>query len=232
MQEQVGRLNELLGASEVLARPVLVIGGGKVGRATALALGRRGLPVNIVEKNERLRRVIGVQATRVIVGDAADRDVLLDAGLEEAGSVVLTTNDDAVNIYLTVYCRRLKPDLNIVSRITHERNVEAIYRAGADFVLSYASLGREFVISLLFGREPVLIGEGADFFVVQVPDSIAGKTLQESQIGARTGLIVIAIEEDQQTRTNPAPSLMLPAGGRLVVLGTAEQRQAFSREFG
>ena len=48
-----------------------------------------------------------------------------------------------MNIYLAVYCRRLKPDLRIVSRITHERNVEAIHRAGADFVLSYTSLGAE-----------------------------------------------------------------------------------------
>ena len=50
-------------------------------------------------------------------------------------SVLLTTNDDAMNIYLAIYCRRLNPGLRIVSRITHERNVEAIHRAGADFVL-------------------------------------------------------------------------------------------------
>ena len=106
--------------------------------------------------------------------------------------MALSTNNDAVNIHLTVYCRRLKPELNIVSRITHERNVEAIYRAGADFALSYASLGREYFIARLLGREPVMVGEGADFFLVPVPESLAGKTLGESEIGARTGLIVIA----------------------------------------
>ena len=47
---------------------------------------------------------------------------------------MLTTNDDAVNVYLAVYCRRLRPSLHIVTRITHERNLEAIYRAGADSV--------------------------------------------------------------------------------------------------
>ena len=68
-----------------------------------------------------------------------------------ASSVLLTTNDDAMNIYLAVYCRRLNPALRIVSRITHERNVEAIHRAGADFVLSYTTLGVEAVMSLLRG---------------------------------------------------------------------------------
>jgi voltage-gated potassium channel len=44
--------------------------------------------------------------------------------------------------------RRLNPKLRIVSRITHERNIEAVHRAGADFVLSYTSLGVESIMSL------------------------------------------------------------------------------------
>ena len=90
------------------------------------------------------------------------------AGINKVSAVALTTNDDAQNIHLAVYCRRLRPQLSIVSRITRERNIEAIYRAGADFVLSYASLGREFITAYLLGREPVLVGEGADFFSVEV----------------------------------------------------------------
>ena len=55
-------------------------------------------------------------------GDAADRHLLERAGIYERRSVLLTTNDDALNIYLAVYCRQLNPKLRIVSRITHERN--------------------------------------------------------------------------------------------------------------
>jgi hypothetical protein len=56
---------------------------------------------------------------------------------------------------LAVFCRRLNRELRIVSRITHERNLEAIHRAGADFVLSYTTLGIEAVMSLLRGYPPV-----------------------------------------------------------------------------
>ena len=83
--------------------------------------------------------------------------------------MLLTTNDDAMNIYLAVFCRRLNPELRIVSRITHERNLEAIHRAGADFVLSYTTLGVEAVMSLLHGYPPVLLGEGVELFSVPVP---------------------------------------------------------------
>ncbi len=230
-EQQIERLNDLLGGTEGEHKPVLVIGGGRVGRAAARALKQRGVPVHVVDKNPRRKKVIGDEVDRLIIGDAADRSVLSEAGLEQAGAVALTTNEDAVNIHLTVYCRRLKPELNIVTRITHHRNIEAIYRAGADSALSYTSLGREYVISRLLGREPVMVGEGADFFLAGVPESLAGKTLAESDIGARAGLIVIAIENGGETLTNPLPSALLPAGGKLLMLGTTEQREAFAEEF-
>ena len=59
------------------------------------------------------------------------------------------THDDAMNIDLAVYCRRLNCTSWIVSRITHDRNLEAIHRAGADFVLSYTTLGIEAAMSVV-----------------------------------------------------------------------------------
>ncbi len=229
-RQQVEELNRLLGAGDASPHPVLIIGGGKVGRAAAEALKSRGVTVHVVDKDPRRKKALATSADRLVIGDAADRDVLLKAGLEDATAVALTTNNDAINIHLTVYCRRLKPGLNIVTRITHQRNIEAIYRAGADSALSYSTLGRECVIALLRDREPVMVGEGADFFVVNVPESVAGKTLAESDIGARTGLTVIAIENDGETLTNPAGSTQLSAGTRLLMLGTTEQRQVFASE--
>src|SRR5690606_37412046 len=108
----------------------------------------------------------------VIEGDAADFDVLREAGLLEAPSVLLTTHDDAMNIFLASYCRRLNPELRIVSRVSHERNVESIHRAGADFVLSYASLGVSAVQSILYGKELVVLGEGFDLFSVPLPPTL------------------------------------------------------------
>ncbi len=228
--EQIGQLNTLLGGGAARQRPVLVIGGGRVGLAVARALQRRGVAVHMIEKTGGRREVMG-SGVKFIEGDAADRAVLRRANLEEASAVVLTTNDDAVNIYLTVYCRRLRPNMNIVCRITHEKNIEAIYRAGADSVLSYASLGKEYVISSVLGRDPVLLGAAADFFLTPVPSTLAGKPLGESQIGARTGMIVIGIEAGGQTVSAPPPSLPLPANGKLLMLGTAEQRRVFSEAF-
>jgi Trk K+ transport system NAD-binding subunit len=136
-----------------------------------------------------------------------------------------------VNIYLAVFCRRLNPGLRIVSRITHERNLEAIHRAGADFVLSYTTLGVEAVMSLLHGYPPVLLGEGVELFSVPVPPSLAGQPLGQSGIGSRTGLSVVALQQGEALVSPLTAETVLLDGANLLMLGSPEQRAAFGQAF-
>ncbi|HSH75278.1 MAG TPA: NAD-binding protein, partial [Longimicrobiales bacterium] len=164
--------------------------------------------------------------------DAADRRVLDRAGIAEAPTVLLTTHDDAINVYLTVYCRRLNPEARVLTRVTHERNIEAIQRAGADFVLSLSSFGVQTVFSIVRGRPAVVLGEGLNLFVVPVPVSLVGETLQEAQIGARTGLNVIAIQENGRLVTELPKDVTLAEGTELIAVGSTEQRERFGAEYG
>ena len=226
--QQIAELDEVLVIYDANPNPVLILGGGKVGRAAAAALKRREIPVHIVERDPELEPQIANIPDRLFLGDAADRRVLDAAGIAETPCVLLTTHDDAMNVYLTVYCRRLNPNARILTRVTHERNVEAIQRAGADFVLSYASLGVQTVYSIVQGRELIVLGEGVDLFYVPLPPSLADKTLADAGIGARTGLNVIGVQKDGQIVTNLPPDQRLVKGSTLVALGSAEQRGRFS----
>ena len=230
--DQMMELDTLLVIYDVNLNPALVLGGGKVGTAAAKALRAKGMAVHLVEKDPAVAaRIESELPGCVFTGDAADREVLLKAGLERAPSVILTTNSDAVNIYLAVYCRRLQPDLRIVSRINHERNIEAIHRAGADLALSYAHLGVETIFSLLRGREMVFLGEGLEFLYIDLPEALAGRSLADAQVGQRTGLNVVGLETDDGIVVNPGASQELPAGSKLLAIGTTEQRETFRKEF-
>ena len=232
--DQLATLNRSLAREQPPgeAGAVLIIGAGRVGHAAAAALRQAGIRTHVVEKDARALSSMAAVADLLVEGDAADREVLARAGLADAASVVLTTNDDAMNIYLAVYCRRLQPDLRIVSRITFDRNVEAIHRAGADFVLSYASLGAERVFSILRGRETVILGEGVDLFTRPVPKALEGRTLQEGAIGSLTGLCVIALQDRDRFVTEMHSGTVLPAGAELVMIGSLEQRRAFFDTYG
>jgi Trk K+ transport system NAD-binding subunit len=230
-QEQLEQLDTRLATYDVNPNPVLVIGGGTVGEAAIRALAKKEVPVNLVELDPKRCEHLSDLCENVYPGDASDYALLKESGITEAPSVLLTTNDDAVNVYLTSYCRRLNPELRVVSRITHERNIDAIYRAGADFVLSYATLGVDAITSILRGKKLVVLGEGVDLFAREVPESLKGKTLAESGIGALTGMSVVALKQGDETITHFSPGTRLEEGTELLLIGSNEQVQRFIKLF-
>jgi voltage-gated potassium channel len=227
-ESNIQRLDELLVIYDTNYNPVLIIGGGKVGRAAGRLLRSQGIRVHIIEKKPEMEARAATACDQVFVGDAADRDVLMRAGFAESPSVLLTTHDDATNIYLAVYCRRLNPGVRLVSRITHERNVDAVVRAGADFVLSYASLGVQTVMSLIHGNDLLVLGEGVDMFRIPVSHKLSGFSLAESRIGEVTGLAVVAVQQNGQLITGIGPEFRLRDGTEILAIGSYEQRQRFS----
>ncbi len=208
--------------------PVIIIGGGRVGRATASALERRGIDYRIIEQ---LRDRISDEE-HYIHGSAAEKSILQSAGIETATSVIITTRDDETNIYLTIFCRLLRPDIQIIGRATLERNLAALHRAGSDIVMSYASMGSNALFNLLQRSDLLMIAEGLDVFKVPIPKELAGKTLAETNIRERTNCSVIGIDSQNKTMTNPGPDSVLPELGEIVLIGTptgeAEFLQLFS----
>ena len=230
--KQIKAFNEMLKRNcEPISESVLIIGGGKVGRAAGLALKKKNLNVFMIDSKKELIDTIGDIPDRLTIGNAADLLTLEKGGLNESSLVILSTNQDAVNIYLSIYCRKLNPNLHIVSRITYARNLEAIHRAGADFVLSYAPLGAESVIAFIEGREPIIIGEEVELFKSPVPRGLIGKSLAESNIGALTGLVVLAVESKDKATINIPPDYLFPKDAILDVLGTAEQLEKLNEIF-
>lgn len=230
-EDELKKLDKTLARYDKNPNPVLIIGGGTVGAAAAQALAAKDVPVNLLEENQvRCSQLQGI-CNRIIEGDAADIQHLKEAGIDKAPSVLITTNDDAINVYLTAYCRRLNPEIRIVSRITHERNLDSIYRAGADFVLSYSTLGLDAIMAILNGKELIVLGEGVDLFSRKLPKSLAGKTLAQSGIGALTGMTVVAIKTKDEVISHLNPSMVLEDGMELLLIGSMEQIEVFVQSF-
>ena len=227
--EQLERYNALVGDDGRQPGRVLIIGGGSVGQAAARALEAQQIDYRIIERTD----VPGAgTAGRIVAGDAADLDVLRAAGFDEAAAVLVTTHDDDTNIYLTIYCRRLRPNVLLVSRATHERNVATLHRAGADFVFSAASMGANAIYNHLRRGSTLMMVEGLFAKRVPVPPGLRGRTLVEAQVRARSGCSVVALEQGEQLTVNPPPTLPLPEDGRLVLIVTPETEQRFHKAFG
>ncbi|NNE76019.1 MAG: potassium transporter TrkA [Pricia sp.] len=231
-EDQLQNIDELFHNYAVNPNPVLVIGGGRVGTAAAEALNENGISVNMIDKNPNVGKRITHLCNKVFIGTASDYDLLKEAGIHETPSVLLSTNDDTMNIYLASYCRQLNNNVRIVSRISDARNIDIIHRAGADFVLGYATLGSVAVLSIAKGEKLSVLGEGVTLFITPIPDSLVGKTLAESGIGAKTGLSVIALNKNQNVITKLTAKTELASGSEIVMIGNDEMKQEFNKVFG
>ena len=205
---------------------VVIVGGGRVGRAAARALRGAGTSCTIVERlGERVRA--HEHELDFELGDAADRAVLERAGIQSATAVLITTHDDDTNVYLTLYCRRLRPDVQILGRVRVDRNIVSMHRAGADFVLSYGSMGATAAWNELQPNSTLLLAEGLVVFRVPVPASLAGRRLSHTVIRETTGCSLIGITRDAACSTQLEPEMMIPQDGELVLIGDEEAEDRF-----
>ena len=229
-QSQLDRFNELFCIYKVSNAPVVIIGGSGVGREVVRTLVEQGLDYRIVEKDpEQAQRL-----DNCIVGNAADFEVLKRADIMNALTVIITTHDDDINVYLTVYCRRLNPEIQIISRVTQERNIATLHRAGADFVMSYALMGADSIFNFLKRSDTLMVAESLSVFSedisvfrMKMPSSLVGKTIANSHIRRNTGCTVIALNDNHEMQLNPDPNKPLPGAAEILLIGSSEGEKRF-----
>ena len=221
------RYDEFVASFRTFSVPVVILGGGRVGQAAADTLEELGVDYRVVEKNRN-----SIKSKKYIIGDAADLHTLERAGISaDSTSVLITTHDDDINIYLTIYCRQLRPNIQIISRAIRDRNISKLYSVGADIVMSYASMGANKILNILKPDEILMLAEGLNVFKAPVPSTLTGKTLAENQIRRNTGCNVIAISLGDVLNINPDPTVTLNENEELILIGTAEAEAEFKKVF-
>lgn len=226
--EQLERLEAVVGG-DLSGDSILVIGHGSVGCAAADMLSATGVPFRLVDKDASA----GCRRHEALLGDAASTAVLREAGAAEVSGIIVTTNDDGVNVLLTLACRHLNPGVRLVSRANREENVRELYAAGADFVVSRASVGAAMLVAALEGRESVVVTEGVSIFWGCVPAKLAGATLGQARVRALTGATVVALlPPDRAAVMEPPPDTAMEPGSMLVMIGDAGAQAAFVGHYG
>ncbi len=227
-EEHFRRYDDFVNSSRSYAAPVVILGGGRVGQAAAETLEELGIDYRVVEKDRNLIK----DNNKYILGDASDLHILERAGISaESPSVLITTRDDDINIYLTIYCRELRPNIQINSRANLERNISKLYSVGADIVMSPSSMGVSKILNILRPGESLMLVEGLNVFKAHVPASLIEKTLAEKQIRRKTGCNVIAICSRDSFNINPDPTVKLKMNEELILIGTAKAEKEFKNVF-
>ncbi|MGA2037488.1 MAG: potassium channel protein [Acidimicrobiales bacterium] len=217
-------------------RHVVVCGWGRVGREVAQFLTNARREVVVIDRDPE--RLSGVPYA-FVCGDATDDEILHQAGIDRAATLVAALDTDADNLYVTVASKSMRPDLQIIARARNESSEPKLVRAGADRVVNPQQLGGDRMAS--FVTQPyvvdfvdVVMHDGTLKFrleelAVSADSPLVGSTFRSVHLRDRTGALVLAIRRpDGGFVTNPSPEHVIEAGDVLISVGTAEQLGALA----
>ncbi|WP_135821365.1 NAD-binding protein [Halostella litorea] len=138
---------------ELLENHVLVLGYGDLTEPLLSELASSDVEfVVVAPKSERVDG-LRERGFLVIAGDPSDDETLQRAQLEDARAIVAATNNDAEDALSVLSARELRPDGRIVAAATDRENVEKLRRAGADVVISPASIGGHLLMQSALGED-------------------------------------------------------------------------------
>jgi trk system potassium uptake protein TrkA len=104
--EDIDRTMEVFGKTQTKQERVVIVGGGNVGLAVALALEARKarVRVKVIEKGRRAaeRAAEMLERTIVLNGDGLDAALLAEAGIDRADAMLALTDDDKTNMLAAV----------------------------------------------------------------------------------------------------------------------------------
>jgi voltage-gated potassium channel len=212
----------------------IICGYGRVGRQVAEEFRVAGTTYVVVDRSEDAVNAARERGDLLIVGDATHDDELREAGLERAKGLVVASDDDADNLYITLSARSARADLQIVARASTEEAMKKLCLAGADrVVLPYTAAGRTMANLVLKPQvtaflDNVMTAAGPDLHMAEIEVHAAcanaGRTIRDARVRHETGAIIVALRKRDGTfDTTPEPEAVLEPGDVIVGVGTSEE---------
>ena len=210
----------------------IICGFGRVGRQVARDLRAAGVRYVVIDPNPWNREAARAAGGPLIESDAADDEVLAEAGIERARGVIACVDSDAENIFIALTARELRSDILIIARASAEDSEKKLLRAGANRVISpYKTSGSAMARVALHPQVGGTV-DVADTRVeeIDVPSECAGvgKTIEQVR---GNSLIVALRREDGGLQPQPALDTVIGSGDMLVALGSPSALERLEEMF-
>jgi voltage-gated potassium channel len=214
---------------------VIIVGYGRNGRQAVQELRKLGLPFIIIEQKHDIILHYVNDDLPFLEGDATEDEILIEAGIQRARSIILTLPLDADNLFITITARSLNPRVQIISRATNEATQRKLLIAGANRVVMPEYVGGIHMAALVHSEDVVsfldkiAIGGDAETTLVEIvcsnlPEELRNHSIYELGIRQKTGANIVGFKTpDGDFIINPTPDTKMIPNAKLFVLGTPDQ---------
>ncbi len=240
--ERALKIGRTTRAIQQLKQHVVLCGYGRIGRILANDLKNRRQPFVIIDKSpEAVGEAQSLQHL-ILLGDAAEEDVLREAGVERAKTVVTALPSDAANVFITLTARNLNRDLQIIARGELPSTEKKLLQAGANRVVLPAAIGAHRIASIITRPSTLELLElvsgqstldvELDEIVVAAASPLVGKTTVDTETRSRHGLLIVAVKQQSGAMVfNPDAEVVFQPDDTLIVMGRIEDIDRFRRQY-
>jgi voltage-gated potassium channel len=218
----------------------IICGFGRVGIQIAEELAAAQVPFVVIDGQESNVQECFQRGYLVLQGDATSDELLGKAGIRHAKCILIATDDDAHNIYITLSARHLNHSLFIVARANHDGTEAKLKLAGANRVLSPYRFGGHRMANLAL--RPGVV----DFFdlvtrsgnmelaaqevLLAATSPLIGKTMMDVQEMLSDDTMIVAVKKKGGLVKGLHKVVRLERGDSVIVVGDPRQLTAFAQE--
>jgi trk system potassium uptake protein TrkA len=179
---------------------VIVMGCGRIGSQVSKLMSRQGHDVVVIDHDANAIGRLGPQFKgRVVQGLGFDRQVLVEAGIEQADAFVAASSSDNANIVAARIARNIFHVPRVVARLYDPGQAEIYQRLGLT-TISSTTWGAQRIYQVLshtdldvmqtFGRGEVSL------VAVEVPPDLVGKNVGQLSVPGEIGVVSITRENE------------------------------------
>ena len=210
--------------------PVLVIGLGRFGAATAGQLDRLDREVLAIDEDAGLVQKWSERVTHAVQADARSIDALRQIGAQDfAIAVVAVGSSIEASVLITANLVDLKVP-QIWAKAISQSHGKILSRIGANHVIYPEAEAGERVAHLVSGRMIDFIEFDDDFALVKMypPKPIRGVALGESHVRSKYGVTVVGVKSPGKDFTYATPDTVISNHDLIIVSGNSADIEKFA----
>ncbi|MEZ4793807.1 MAG: NAD-binding protein, partial [Gelidibacter sp.] len=214
---------------------IVICGYGRNGKQAAKKLLAHSKAFVIIEQNKDIIDKFQSEDIPFVIGNANDDDILLQAGVDRADTLICALPNDADNLFVVLSARQINKKLRIISRASQETSYEKLKLAGANNVILPDRIGGDHMASLVVVPDLIefidnlsIVGKSniniEEISTEKLYNTSEVRTIKDLDLRHKTGCTVIGFKDGHgEYIVNPEAELRLVPNSKIIVLGRPEQ---------
>ena len=218
-----------MAVASTLNKHVILVGLGHLGYRVALKLHELGEQIAVIEFNANTDTLSVVRDLGIpVIHDDATRPIALEsANIKDARTIILASQNDAMNLQIALKARSMNPKIKVVVRIFDEDFAHALQEQFGFIALSATEMAAPVFAAAASGVDvtnPISVeGQLLSLARITVSDSapFADKTV--GFVEDNYHLSIVLVRHDHQSEMHPSDNSPIHAGDTLAVLGGPDE---------